>query len=1791
MKTQIQRIFGRSFGAFLTCATVAVVPMSPAGTLTPGQLGREVYTNVPGMFVADLTNSAKFPGSPDVVDKISIFETPMNFGDNYGQRLSGYLLPPITGQYTFYIASDDQGILYLSSDRSPANKVKIAQESGWVPPRTWTGGRPSAENTSLPIRLEAGQAYYVEALHKEGGGGDNFGVAWQLPGGLPPENGSEPIAGQYLATMDTTPTDPGFSLSFFSAGSAASNQLVFTRRYSLAGPEQGTTLLPGMRVVPDRGGRFCYAAHPHEALKVDSLTGIAWEMQVPPTLPEVSWPMGMAFDSARNRALLVTLGGEGFLYGYAPDLDTWSVVSTMNNYDLDSLVYHPGRDVLFGVGAFSQTLYQFSPQGVFQRQFPLPGLPPFGISGYQTELACAGDFLALLIGPDLVSGDSRPQEWWIYAIDPDSGQCRLSWHQAVHNPPNQAPSVWISQPQDGSTLAANQAAPLTANALDNDGSIHSLEFYVNSRSIGFGTRQAPSSPFVIPWTPNALGQYKLQALATDNDGRTAISPPLYVTVSPPRAMVTWTNPATIVYGTPLSDSELNATANMPGTFVYTPPAGTVLGAGDRTLSVTFSPNDTAVEPVTVTVTQHIEMVPLTIQADNKSKIQGQPNPPLTASYLGFVAGDTPASLDTPVTLSTTATTTSPPGLYPISASGASDGNYNITSYDGTLHVRPQPGGPGSLDLTFDPSRGGRVVGLALGEVELYSMALQPDGRVIIGGYFVGVDGLPRVNLARLNLDGTLDRTFNPPFVEEGAQIDLALQADGKILVSHGTVLSRLNPDGLADTQFAPPPEDRGGVLCVQPDGKILVAGRHQYYDGSWYPNYIDRLNPDGTRDTAFTRRELPQFPRAMVLQADGRIIIGGGLFAPGWISRLHSDGTPDSTFTAAVQGEVYAIALGVGGKILIAGTFRQVNDQERWGVARLNADGSLDLTFNPHISSVDPRIVVYGIGVRPDESIIIAGTSPISYGANSYGYPGYPLLLRLSSAGIEDAAFTSQLGDFTQVPHAQFRALALQPRGRIVAAGNIPDCGLIAVLPNGASDPAFRPSVQGRPGGGDVVTLQRDGRTVVSGNFSTANGTHRPGLARFNADGTLDPTFLPALPGGYRAVTHALQSNGKIVVATGREPYLTGELLRLNSDGTRDPSFAPVARITNTLSRITCVAVQADGRILAAGSHTSVDDVNRPSLIRLNPDGTLDTSFDLHSDLVVPYEYSWLTTLAIQPDSKILIGGYFTSISGMTRHCLARLNSNGSVDETFRAPYFEESGVYYNQVKSIELQPDGRILVGLGVSFEYPSAPILIRLHSNGASDRAFQTGTATAATEYACVSSMAVQPDGKILVAGAFDSFNGFEAPNMVRLLVDGQVDPSFEVSWQIEEQGIQPWEVGEVCGLALQTDGRILMVGWFENIQSLPRWGVARLLNPAPAVPPTIVSQPVDQRVAQGSTATFSVRAVGTEPLTYQWNHDLVPLPSGTNSVLVLANVTSLDAGTYTVRVVNPGGSALSAPATLTVVPCHPADTAPLDWVLRSGEVHAYAAAWRTGGLWSVSPNPIRIDYVTRAAALWKGGQTYRWDSSIPSPPLWWVNAGRTTEPDIQLDKGDEDWAVRRAPRYYVAGQVMEISIRLAAGPHTLARAVEESIPAGWQARTLGDDGELDSGQHQVKWGPFTDVPAHILRYQFLPSRDATGPVRLAGLVSRDGVNRPVGGDAEIRPAGRLGWHHHQSDSKFALELQSDPGTVFIIETSADLKLWTRLTTITNHNGTVEIPVKVTTDPQLYYRARMVEQGSTTE
>ncbi|HLP78500.1 MAG TPA: cadherin domain-containing protein, partial [Candidatus Paceibacterota bacterium] len=193
----------------LTATSTVVINVLPNNTpYQPGSISYAIYTNVTGTTVASLTGSASYPTSPAFEKQLASFEGDTDRDDNFGAVLRGYLIPPATGSYTFWIASDDESQLYFSTSTNPATISLVASVNGWTSPREWT--KYSGQKSAARV-LTAGQGYYVEVRMKEGTGGDNVAVAWQCDSaGI---TGTNVIPGMYLAPyfLNYKPRVTGFT--------------------------------------------------------------------------------------------------------------------------------------------------------------------------------------------------------------------------------------------------------------------------------------------------------------------------------------------------------------------------------------------------------------------------------------------------------------------------------------------------------------------------------------------------------------------------------------------------------------------------------------------------------------------------------------------------------------------------------------------------------------------------------------------------------------------------------------------------------------------------------------------------------------------------------------------------------------------------------------------------------------------------------------------------------------------------------------------------------------------------------------------------------------------------------------------------------------------------------------------------------------------------------------------------------------------------------------------------------------------------------------------------------------------------------------------------------------------------------------------------------------------------------------------------------------------------------------------------------------------------------------------
>jgi uncharacterized delta-60 repeat protein len=371
-------------------------------------------------------------------------------------------------------------------------------------------------------------------------------------------------------------------------------------------------------------------------------------------------------------------------------------------------------------------------------------------------------------------------------------------------------------------------------------------------------------------------------------------------------------------------------------------------------------------------------------------------------------------------------------------------------------------------------------------------------------------------------------------------------------------------------------------------------------------------------------------------------------------------------------------------------------------------------------------------------------------------------------------------------------------------------------LAGGVLDEFFINNVgDGASSGINSIVKQSDDKILVGGIFTDFNSVASNFIIRLNKDGSIDSSFqtnsAASLPGEFIS-SIAVQSDGKIVAGgnfSSIRNVTVNNIIRLNSDGTNDSAFISNTG-TGANGAINVVLVQADGKILLAGAFTSFNGTSVNRLARLNSNGTLDTSFV--SSIGTGASGSILS-MAIQPsDDKIVLGGDFVTFNGTTVNRLVRLNSSGTRDTSFTTAIGTAAN---SSVSSIAIQPNLRIVLGgLFTSFNGSSVNRLIRLNSNGTLDSAFISNIGDGPNS--SIVSLAVQPDSKIIIGGNFSLFNNSAVPIGIRRFnADGTADLGF--SENLGEGTLGAGTNGIVRAINILGNGSIVFGGNFSAISGV--------------------------------------------------------------------------------------------------------------------------------------------------------------------------------------------------------------------------------------------------------------------------------------------------------------------------------------------------------------------------------------
>jgi uncharacterized delta-60 repeat protein len=753
---------------------------------------------------------------------------------------------------------------------------------------------------------------------------------------------------------------------------------------------------------------------------------------------------------------------------------------------------------------------------------------------------------------------------------------------------------------------------------------------------------------------------------------------------------------------------------------------------------------------------------------------------------------------------------------------------------------------GSLDTTFGDA-GTVFTPFVSGTVaaSVSAMAIEPDGKIVVVGTVNGTidnNSVEEFALARYNPNGSLDTSFG----------------------TGGEVLTDFGADSISEATS----------VAIAATGQIVVAGPATI-DGTG--NFgVAEYNANGSLDQTFgTGGEatanfgpngtiiLPAV--GLALQSNGQIVVAGpvnhGPVTDLGLARFNSNGRldngfgtgglVDTSFGTANFSTVAGVALEPGtGAIVVAGTV-DASSTEEVALARYNAsNGSLDQSFGTGGEVITPAApetlsTAAGMAIQPaDGAIVVTGMSS-GFDRRGNSFQDFITARYRASNGSLDPGFGTGgevLTTFGNGSSTNGSGVAIQANGEIVAVGfvafnsggTVAGFAVARFQSNGNLDPGFET-------GGEVITnvpgpssdvaageaIQSNGQIVVAGTASVfgPDGSD-PGvfeisedfaLTRFNSDGSLDTSFgndgsvLTDFGGGEnQAVGVTIQPDGKILVVGSVDGDIG--VARYNPNGSLDTSFGNGGEVLVNFSGGAGAAglvLQSNGKIVLAG--TSSDDF---ALARLNPNGTLDTSFGTGGEVLTSFGADMAagaTGVALQSNGQIVVVGLIVEpVTFNDEFAVARYTTTGALDKTFGHQGEVTTSFGKNTsaaAKAVAIQSNGEIVVVGTVenANTLTSNFALVRYNTSGKLDNTFGTGGEVTSSFAGSATCVAIQSDGQIVVVGSVPGGIG-----VARFNADGSLDQGFgEGGLVVTSFGTSPSETANAAGVAITSNGDILVVG----------------------------------------------------------------------------------------------------------------------------------------------------------------------------------------------------------------------------------------------------------------------------------------------------------------------------------------------------------------------------------------------
>ena len=615
--------------------------------------------------------------------------------------------------------------------------------------------------------------------------------------------------------------------------------------------------------------------------------------------------------------------------------------------------------------------------------------------------------------------------------------------------------------------------------------------------------------------------------------------------------------------------------------------------------------------------------------------------------------------------------------------------------------------------------------------------------------------------------------------------------------SSGVLDPSFSGDGLALANFGSGPTQTNAVV-VQSDGKIVTAGT---FWGINQDFVLIRYNPDGSLDPTFdgdgwllTDFGGDEIAQALALQSDGKIIAAGNMDHQAFaLARYNPDGSLDTTFDGdgkvllTGQDVVRGVVVQNDGKIIVAGYVWI--DSYDFALARYNPDGSLDTSFDGDGIVMTDIVTLYGsnnrgnaITLQTDGKILVTGYAD-GYGGTDIAVVRYNSDGSLDTTFSEDGIQTTNFASNEDVGNA----IKVQQDGKIVVAGSTAmtsdNFALVRYNADGSLDPTFssdgmtNTDFTGEDDWGYALLLPGDGTILVAG---AATGTSLEiGVACYTTNGVLDVTF---------------DTDGKMSV-----DFSTGDVTGYSAE------------------------LQVDGKLLVAG--TNWGEIRAGALARINSDGSLDGDFSGDGKVLTQVAGSEddAAAMALQPDGKLVVAGF--SNGGTQDFALGRFNPDGNLDAAFSDDgiVVAQVGSGISTIQAVAIQPDGKIIVAGGAEGITSTDFVLARYNPDGSLDTTFD-GDGKLNTDFSggadIAFSVALQTDGKIVIAGEATVASNIDF-GLARYNPNGSLDTTFDGDGKLSTDFSAGYD--HASAVTVQTDGKICVAGYSYG-SSMFDFGLAR-------------------------------------------------------------------------------------------------------------------------------------------------------------------------------------------------------------------------------------------------------------------------------------------------------------------------------------------------------------------------------